>query len=364
MTNLIIKKPNGRATKKRPTTLAKAFKRGTDTITIGSDLEADDSLESSTLADASKVIDDVRYLVKDWVPFGMITGIVAEPGIGKSAFVLGALAGPIIKGTGWFNHTKGLGKPHNVLWLATENDMGITLKRVKDWGFPLDRLKLPFEDPLETINLGNPAHIERVEHLINRHATPLVVLDSLRGGHSGDENNSQVGSVLKSLAEISERTKAAVSVVHHTRKLMVDEEITANSSRGSNAILAMFRAQLGIDKPDSENPWCRLQMMKENLGLKPKPVGFQVTTKGLEFGECPRKKKKENGQDQLVEWLQSQMEPGKKYRSANLEQRAEQAGYAVRSLRRASEQMNIEKTRIYKDGKIDHWLWSLPKAQT
>ena len=71
------------------------------------------------------------------------------------------------------------------------------------------------------------------------------------------------------------------------------EEIAADSSRGSNAIVAMVRSQLGIDKPDKDSDWCRLQMLKENLGLRPKPIGFRVTSKGIEFGEAPEKPDKE-----------------------------------------------------------------------
>jgi RecA-family ATPase len=252
--------------------------KGTDDIVIGSDAEATD-VEGATMADAAKLIASVLFLLKGWIPFGMITGIVAEPGNGKSAFSLW-LARTIVTACMWFTGLRALPKPARVLWCGTENDLAITLDRMRKWGIPEHGIILPFkDDPLRPIVLTDDSHLERIESLVNRYKTPAVFIDSLRGGHDGDENNSQVGRVLQSLSAIAQRTGAAFIVVHHTRKLSVDEEVTANSSRGSNAILALMRSQIGIDRPDPESPWRRARVLKENLGLAPKPVGFRITDK-------------------------------------------------------------------------------------
>ncbi|MGZ7274461.1 AAA family ATPase, partial [Streptococcus pyogenes] len=87
---------------------------------------------------------------------------------------------------------------------------------------------------------------------------------SLRGAHDGDENCSRVGKLVKRLVGLAERTGCAVVLIHHTRKLGQGEAVSANASRGSNAILAMVRSQIGIDKPDPKSDWCRVQMLKEN----------------------------------------------------------------------------------------------------
>ena len=70
------------------------------------------------------------------------------------------------------------------------------------------------------------------------------------------------------------------------------EEVSANSSRGSNAILALFRAQIGFDKPDPDSDWVRVRMLKQNLGLAPEAIGMQITSSGLEFGDSTREASK------------------------------------------------------------------------
>jgi hypothetical protein len=271
----------------------------------------------------------------------MITGIVAEPGNGKSAFSLW-LARTIVTACMWFTGLRALPKPARVLWCGTENDLAITLDRMRKWGIPEHGIILPFkDDPLRPIVLTDDSHLERIESLVNRYKTPAVFIDSLRGGHDGDENNSQVGRVLQSLSAIAQRTGAAFIVVHHTRKLSVDEEVTANSSRGSNAILALMRSQIGIDRPDPESPWRRARVLKENLGLAPKPVGFRITDKGLEFGPAPEKPKKDTRKQDAVDWLKANMPPNAWNPAKAMVTQAKQAGFSDNALQRAREELGI-----------------------
>lgn len=336
---------------------ARGQESGTDDIVIGSAApsgeEAD--VEGATMEDVAKLVASVKYLVKGWIPFGMVTGIVAEPGIGKSALALW-LARSVMTGCDWFNGAKGPAKEEFVLWCPTENDMAITAHRMKSWGIPTNKLILPFkDDPLLPINLADARHLELMEGLINKYRTPLVVVDSLRGGHSGDENNSQVGSILQSLSGIAEKTHAAVKVVHHTRKLAVDDEITANSSRGSNAILAMFRSMIGIDRPDPTSKRCRMRILKENLGLAPDPVGFEVTNEGLVFGPPPTRPRRENAKDEAEQLLRESMRAGQWHKAAELEELAKQRGLSPNAMFRAKKALGIllKKER-------NAWFWKMP----
>ncbi len=189
--------------------LADAIRRhrkpGTDEVEIGSSSASPvKKTRVATMADASKLIAGVRFLLRGWIAFGMLTGVVAEPGIGKSAFVLYALVRAVVLGCDWFDGSKGP-KPGYVLWIGTENDTALTLQRMRDWNIPMDRVLLPFDDPLATVNLADAEHLERIEKLVNDYKVKLVVVDSLRGGHNDDENNSRVGRVLQQLAAIAER---------------------------------------------------------------------------------------------------------------------------------------------------------------
>jgi len=313
------------------------------------------------MADVMKMVDGIRYLVRGWIAYAMLTMILGPPGVGKSAFVLyGLVRTLIMDGLNWFNRMKGPAKRGYVLWCDTEGTAAITIQRIKDWGLPPQRIKVPFEDdPLRSINLEDKSHLDRIEAVVNRYGIRLVVIDSLRGAHSGDENNSRVAEVLQGLATIAERTKAAILVVHHTRKIHPDEEISADSSRGSNAITAMVRSQLAIDKPDEDSEWRRVQMLKENLGLKPRPIGFRVHDKGLEFGQAPERPRKPTRRDDAEDWLQEQMEPGCWYPAKPLLDAATDTGFSTNAVQRARESLGIVKpNNVRKDGKS--WRWRLP----
>ena len=334
--------------------------RGTDQIRIGSwTREEYKPYGAASMADVMETIDGVRFLVPDWIPFGMCTMLMAPPGYGKSAFALYGLVRPIITPCQWFSGNGGPKKAGNVLWCDTEGSAAITVQRIKDWGLNPRRIKLPFEDdPLRSVNLADDKDLDIIEGVVNRYKTKLVVVDSLRGSHSSDENNSKIASFLKRVADIAERSKAGVVIIHHTRKIPEGEEITADSSRGSNAILAMVRSQLAIDRPNKDSDCCRLQMLKENLGIKPKAIGFQITSDGLVFGAAPEKAQKETQKTRGVDWLLANMKPGKWYAASEMLDSADHDALSKTNLARAREELGIVKPDNVKkeDGK---WFWRI-----
>lgn len=356
--------PGGNKTGRLSKSLAKAsaMHLGTDDIVIGEHQDCS-GIQSASMADVMKQVAGIRYLVRNFIPFGMTTMLVAEPGMGKSAFALFGLVRPIIMPCEWFSGRKGPSKPSFVLWCDTEGTAAITVQRIKDWRLPAHRIKVPFaDDPLMSINLADDEHLKRIEAVVCNYRIKLVVIDSLRGAHDGDENNSRVARVLQKLAGIAERTNAAIVIIHHTRKLYVDEELTANSSRGSNAILAMVRSQLGIDKPDKNSEWSRIQMLKENLGLKPQPIGFRIGSSGLEFGAAPEKPRRETQRDKAEDWLLTNMEPGEWYDAAEMKESAKHFGFSGNALQRAREALGItQPDHVVKDG---GWKWRLPQQET
>jgi archaellum biogenesis ATPase FlaH len=340
-----------------------AFERvtlGTDEVQIGSSSPVSDiEIQAGSMADVMKLVAGIRYLVREWIPYGMLTMLLGPPGVGKSAFALFALVRTIVLGCDWFNGTKGP-TPGYVLWCDTEGTAAITVQRIKDWKIPAKSIKVPYEsDPLLSINLTYDAHLEQIEAVINFYGVKLVVIDSLRGAHDGDENSSRVAQVLQRLAAIAERTKAAIVVIHHSRKMGDEAEITAESSRGSNAIYAMVRSQLGIDQPDKESDWVRLRMLKENLGLRPTAIGYRITSTGLEFGPEPQRPRKDTQRDRAEDWLREHMNPGGWYKSAEILHDAEQFGFSANAIQRAREVLKIVKPNIRKKEK--HWEWRLPQ---
>ena len=353
--------------KKRPPTLADKIraskKNGSDEIEIGPKagvVPGVENVDVASMADVGKLVSGIKYLVTDWIPYAMVTMLVAEPGVGKSAFALYGVTRAIITGADWFSGTRGPKVPGYVLWCDTEGSAAITVQRINDWKLPARQILVPFaDDPLRPINLTSEENLEHIEAIIVQYKVKLVVIDSLRGSHTDDENNSRVGQVLQRLTAIAERTKAAIILIHHTRKLQVDEELTANSSRGSNAILAMVRSQIGIDKPVKDGDWCRVQMLKENLGLKPNPIGFRIHSTGIEFGIAPAKPRTETQRDKAEDWLQKNMKPGQWVSAKVLTENAEDDGFSETALRRARNNLGITKPDNVQKTKTG-WAWRLP----
>ena len=104
-------------------------------------------------------------------------------------------------------------------------------------------------------------------------------------------------------------------------------------------------------------------MLKENLGLKPHPIGFRIHSQGLEFGVAPETPRRETAKDQAEDWLRANMQPGKKYKASEIQAEAEQHGHSKRTLRKAAtERLHIIPEQVRKDGKIAEFMWKLPKG--
>jgi hypothetical protein len=307
-----------------------------------------DEHDTGSFAGLEEVVKGIRWQVEGFLPFGMLTGLIAQPKAGKSAFALYALARPIITGGMWFNGQFGPRKPGHVVYCDTERRAAINLARAKQWGLPIDRIKTPFKDVLRPLNLNDTTHIYQIFNTICRYKASLVIVDSFRGSHDLDENNSRIVAPLRELGRIAEETGASVVVIHHAGKMSVEADMTINAGRGSNAFLAAIAAQIAIDtpdpKPDLKNCWRRVQVLGENLGIAPKPFGFRFTDRGFEFGAAPVRPDKFNGMEKAADWLREHMRPGEWMDAKPLIDAAEDAGFQeTGTLQRAREHLGITK---------------------
>lgn len=317
-----------------------------------------------TMADAAKEVDGIRWLWRGWVPFRMITEVIAEPGIGKSALCLGGLVRAVVTGAAWPDGRGGPAEPGYALWCDTEHAAAINVERIKGWNLPPERILLPFADsPFGSIKLGEQAHLDRIEFLITQYRISLVVVDSLRSAHDSDENSSRVAGLLEPLAAIAERTSAAIVVIHHSKKLGEDQELRASSSRGSNAIYALARSQIGLDRPDDKSRWLRARVMKENLGAAPEPIGLLIGDKGVEFGSAPQRPHKTTKQDLARTFLQERMKPNKWYEANELIEEAKMDGLSEDALKRARDEIGVTQAANTIKKENNKWYWRLPVGQ-
>ena len=321
------------------------------------DVEYTPEVSCTTMEDAAKIIAGIKWLLKGWLPYGMVTGIFGEPGKGKSAFALW-LARTLTTGSPWFNGMPGP-EPGPVLWCGTEGDLAITIDRMQKWKVPFDKIILPY-DPLTPVMLDESG-ITYIENCIIRKKPRAVFIDSLSGGHEVNENDAmKVGKVVQGLGRVAQKSKAAILVVHHSRKLREDEELSSNCTRGSNAIIQHFRVHIGVDRPGGEHdPWSRVRMFNKNLPVDKKPLGFRWAddSSGLVFGDAPHapvKEKKESGKDKAVAWLKERMKPGEEYPAKEIIDEAVALGFShTGTLQRAKDELKVETRKV---GKTHQWI--------
>jgi hypothetical protein len=170
-----------------------------------------------------------------------------------------------------------------------------------------------------------------------------------------------MATIIQPLSAIAERTNAPFGLVHHTTKLR-GEDITANSSRGSNAIFAAMRAMIGFDRFDAKSKWCRFRMLKENLGIAPPAMGMRVTDTGLEFGSPPERPEQEdkepNNTELAEEFLLSRLQPGVTVASGPLIEEGKANGLSRTTLFRAQRRLKVRAAKVG-----TAWNWTLPETR-
>lgn len=339
--------------------------RKTDAVSIGSKTyESSDEDETGSFADLSEEISDIKWLIPQWVPFGMLTGLLGHSKAGKSLWAMWAVVRPIITGCTWFSGSLRTAKG-NVVWADTERRAAINLKRAKDWGLPVERIRTPFKDPKRPLNIDSQDDIDRLFGVVCKYRAEAVIVDSFRGAHRGDENSSRIVGPLDRLASIAEQTNTAMILIHHTGKLKPGEEINMNSARGSSAFLAAIACQVVIDQPNAKQiEHRRFRVLGENLGIAPKPRGFTISGQGLAITDAPGMDKPPTVKDKAKDWLSERMKADQWYPALTLIEEAKAFGFSGNALQRAREELGITlDTGLIRQNADGRYEWKLAGGQ-
>lgn len=164
---------------------------------------------------ASEVaIEQVRFLVPDWVPLGALTLLCGDPGLGKSTWTCEVAAGTT---TGRY------GEPARVLMANAEDGAGhVIVPRLAAAGADLQRVELfTVPDAGGERSFTIPDDVARLERHVQACGARLVVIDPLNA-HLGEQTNAHrdhsVRRALAPLALMAQRLDVAVLVVAHLNK--------------------------------------------------------------------------------------------------------------------------------------------------
>jgi len=311
----------------------------------------------ATWHDVDQLVGAIQWEWPGWLPRGMMTMLAAEQESGKSLLAL-RIAAVFAAGLPWPDRTTAGVAAGKVLWVETEQALKLNLDRARRWGLPLENIVTPFaDDPLRPVDLDDREHQAAIESVAQRPEVRLVVVDSLSGGHTIDENSTDMKRVMLMLAQLARETDKPFLVIHHVRKRSAFEEIgvTIDRVRGSSIITQFARCIWSLDRPDPNNESRQLAMCKSNIGRKPHPIGMEITDDGLLFGDPPKAPPRPESQmERATELIRSQLESGPKRATAVIEA-AQASGLSSATLQRAKSAMKIVTERV--DGA---YVWSLP----
>lgn len=321
--------------------------------------------EYATLEDLDKIIGDVEWLWKNWIPKGMVTMLAGDPGMGKSA-IAQHLAKIVTRGECFPLEAEPFGKPGNVVWIDTEASQQILKVRATSMGLNKSRVFIPAinGDMLSQPDLAIASNKDYLDNMVRDLKPVLLVLDSLGGSHTRGENKVEdIKPVLEWMALLARNNNVAVIVIHHLNKGSKDEspEVSLYRIRGSTAIPAMCRSIFTIEP--THDKLLKLRVIKTNVALRPEPI--QITPllnekgdfTGFQYGNYVAPPTKKNRKDMVAEWLRDQLEAHKDGMSVKeLTDLGEKLGYTRQIIYTARD---ILGGQLYTTGTGNRAFWHL-----
>lgn len=309
----------------------------------------------------------VQWLWEPYIPFGMITILEGDPGLGKS-FLSMFLASEISRG----GHLPDGGDldQGNVLYISAEDDPSYTTRpRIDAMGGDPEKIRvlngrLAFDD----------AGLKMLRAELDEYEPELIIIDpwvSFIPPDTRVKDSNSIRALIDKVESVAKDYGCAVVLIRHLTKMKQDNALYQGG--GTVDMIAAARSAIRIGQhPD--NPDHRVMAhLKHNVGPKgPSWVYMmQIPTKEggvprLEFiGEEEISVNELNAavgntnarpKDAAEEFLKRELRDGPR-KAQEMLKLAKQVGISERTLARARTRI-----RVQSEQKRGHWKWSLPPA--
>ena len=333
-------------------------------------------------------VEEIKWLLYPFIPYGKVTIIQGDPGEGKTTMVLQIIAKltrgkPILPAS--FEKRKEperadaitdenkadmevsknkqcLQQPVNVIYQTAEDGLGDTIKpRLLAAGADCSKVLVidDREQPLTMLDI-------RLEEAIIQTKARLVVLDPIQGFLGSDvdmHRANEIRPVMKRVAVLAEKYQCAIILIGHMNKN--SGEKSSYRGLGSIDFQAAARSVLVVGRI-KDDPTLRVVCpAKSSLAPEGGAVAFRLDPEqGFQWA---------GPYDISVDELLSGSSRGHKLREAQsflkevladgplpqteIEAAAQQAGIRPKTLRNARYELGVTSTKISKQ-----WLWALPEA--
>lgn len=200
------------------------------------------------------------FIFQNAVPAGLITMLAGAPGSNKSWIVYDALRA-MLRGEPWLNIPVVTDdEPRRGLVLNFDNPAAEFARRMKRMGFRGDDAVRVHSVGMSNVAIDGdipmllqlPAAFEQLMAMIAWWRPHMIVVDSLRQAHTGDESNSlHMGRVMACLRAFT-HYGAAVVVIHHSGKPQQGPQGDSvlddiHLARGSSEIIAALDTLIVMD---------------------------------------------------------------------------------------------------------------------
>ena len=320
----------------------------------------------------------VEWLWPGWVPYGHLTVVAGNPGVGKSWFVE-ALASAVSAG-GRFPDGSRMAGAQGVLLCSLE-DPAEEVVRPRLEGMEADMRRIWFLDGVDgpdgTRPLTLPDDVPVLAELIAAEGLRLVVVDPLVAVQSWEvDAHRQAGmrSILQPLIAMAGQTHTALILCAHLNKSQLSDPIFRIN--GSVDVIAAARTAIALGRDPQDARRRGASVFKSNLAAEPQPVAFTLeggrflwagTDPGLSADVLfsPASSSEERGQvEECRQWLAQQLAGGA-VPAAELhrQQREQQIPDSV--LAAARRQLGVVSRPVAAKGKrgVRGWEWALPESR-
>jgi RecA-family ATPase len=330
---------------------------------------ANDPLKASQVK-----LEQIDYIWNDRFPKGSITVLAGPSGKGKS-MVTAKIAADVTRGRGM---PKGKGRA--VLFGNLEDAKTISRGRIEAADGDLDHVRM--------VSYRIPAEIADMEHDIRRFDVGLVILDTAAKHIDAPIRNDQkVAQAMTPLQAMCERTGVVVILVTHTLKSVsrqADPMLAIGGAVGGLTGTARSVCLFGINPEDNDQR--ALAFVKNSYGPTQPGMTFSIETVELydDNGKvaqltaalcveekeadvnaidlvASKTKEGDNGETkpekraEAAEWLTKKLADGP-VAASDLDTEREQEGIAKATLRRAAEEIGLEKPREgFGKGSVVYW---------
>lgn len=320
----------------------------------------------------------IRWLWPGRIPLGKLTVVCGEPGLGKSQWLLDAIA-RVTTGNPWPGNAEGFNQAGSAILLSSEDDIQDTIvprliaagadrqyvTALQGVEFQLDD-KTPAKHRCFNLESDLPALEQAIDASPGCRIIGIDPISSYLGG-TDSHKNAELRGLLAPLAELAAQQQVAVVAITHLNK--TNGVKAMHRITGSLAFVAAARAAWLV-APDKENPKRRLFLpIKNNLAAESGGMAFGIVVVGgspalaweegvvnVTADEALREDdRKEKTRDREKAWIGRQLAGGPRTQEA-LRTEANETGFSWRTIRRAADDLGVEK---FKSSFRGGWSWRL-----